>query len=61
MNKWENYKDLGIKPSHGLVPTKLSTREANFIDNGEWMSFGFEETWSIKHVGYLTWQTDTAD
>jgi hypothetical protein len=34
MNKWENVKDIGIKPSHGLAVPKLSVKEASFADKG---------------------------
>ena len=34
MNKWENNKDLGMKPAHGLPPPKLSVKEVSFTDKG---------------------------
>ena len=35
MNKWENAKDIGIKPAHGLAVPKLSVKEASFTDKGK--------------------------
>ena len=34
IEKWENSKDLGIKPAHGLPPPKLSVKEASSADEG---------------------------
>jgi hypothetical protein len=36
MDKWENDKDVGIKPAHGLAPPKLSAKEASFTDKGQY-------------------------
>ena len=35
MKRWEDDKDLGIKPAHGLKPPKLSTKEASFSEKSK--------------------------
>ncbi|XP_046848828.1 cilia- and flagella-associated protein 47-like, partial [Xenia sp. Carnegie-2017] len=35
MDRWENKKDLGIKPGHGLQPLKITVKEANRIEKNE--------------------------
>ena len=35
MSKWENDKDIGIKPAHGLAPPKLSAKKASLTDKSK--------------------------
>ena len=34
MDKWEDNRDLGMKPAHGLPPPKLSVKECITADKG---------------------------
>lgn len=35
MKRWEDDKDLGIKPAHGLKPPKLFIKEASSSEKGK--------------------------
>ena len=46
MKRWEDDKDLGIKPAHGLKPPKLFIKEASSSEKGKCWSLN---SFKVQH------------